>query len=599
MALQGHHVLKEPVLKEPSLKDHVLHSHAAEEVMRYSVETEASHVTDSAAQAADRAPFPKLVLRLSLCTILGSLVLLPMWFGGVHASSYLFERMLIALTLGAMWWHARPRLTLLFSRAPSLGPVLLIGILGFAGASLLHALILSLLSQPHPVLGTAGSLPSSAAFRESLSALLTGAALFILLRTWIGAEQHKVDFLVKILLGASFLVALTGLAHWFYDNGKLFWTFEPENVFSSPRARWPFVNANHLGHYLLLGGFLALGALRALTHDLHSVALSTQQSNKRSWKLLFQSSRVQHRIVRGIFLSLLIVCIGMAIIASLSRGAWIGASVGIFVFLALKLVAQRSAAAAEGRSPRGSGWTRFATRNNQPDDDGLQSSSADSTTRRGRRRRRETSSKHQPLTSDSIQLVFERLSRFAMPTFMLCGGLLAYFFLFGRGQELFLDRLQYGLLHSHADLRWQLYSDTLGMLREHWLLGVGLGGWAYWYPRYADPRMSGMDPVYLHSDPYQIMVESGLLGSLVLIVTAALVARAVIRAVRDSHGVHVSVLIGAASGVAALIVASLVDFPFRIPAIASAFIASLAIISFYTDKHRPIDSAKETNFEPA
>jgi O-antigen ligase len=185
-----------------------------------------------------------------------------------------------------------------------------------------------------------------------------------------------------------------------------------------------------------------------------------------------------------------------------------------------------------------------------------------------------------------------------VPTFVVSGALLAYFFLFGRGQELFLDRLQYGLLHSHADLRWQLYSDTLGMLQQHWLLGVGLGGWAYWYPRFADPRMSGIDPVYLHSDPYQIMVESGLLGTAILLITAGLVARTVIRAVRSSHGMHVSILIGATSGVAALLVASLVDFPFRIPAIASAFVAHLTIISFYSDKHTPSDSSQETIFEP-
>lgn len=572
--------------------------HALKEPMAFSVEAEASQVTDSSALAADRSPLPKLVARISLVTIIGSLVLLPMWFGGVHASSYLLERMLIALSLGAMWYYSRPRLTLIFSRPSSLSSVLLSGILVFGGAALLQALVLSLISEPHPVLGTAGSLPSSSAFRESVSALLTGAALFVLLRTWIGSEQRKVDLLVKIVLGVSFLVALTGLAHWFYDNGKLFWTFEPENVFSSPRARWPFVNANHLGHYLLLGGFLALGALRALMHDLHSVALSTQQTNKRSWKLLFQSSRVQQRVIRGIFLGLLVVCVGIAIIASLSRGAWIGASVGIFMFLLLKLLAQRSAASSHGQTPQGSTWTRLSRRR-APSDNMHDHAGEGTPARRGRRsRRRAQRSPHQPLTSDSIQLVFERLSRFAVPTFVVSGALLAYFFLFGRGQELFLDRLQYGLLHSHADLRWQLYSDTLGMLQQHWLLGVGLGGWAYWYPRFADPRMSGIDPVYLHSDPYQIMVESGLLGTAILLITAGLVARTVIRAVRSSHGMHVSILIGATSGVAALLVASLVDFPFRIPAIASAFVAHLTIISFYSDKHTPSDSSQETIFEP-
>ena len=56
-------------------------------------------------------------------------------------------------------------------------------------------------------------------------------------------------------------------------------------------------------------------------------------------------------------------------------------------------------------------------------------------------------------------------------------------------------------------------SDTLPMIADFPLFGVGLGGWSAVYPRYMDPLLAGISAGYLHSDPLQILAEVGIVVS--------------------------------------------------------------------------------------
>ncbi len=585
MAIASETVASETVASETSRsEDSTQSSPRFDSELSESVVTTTAELIDEHETGADRAPLPKLFKRTAVFVLFSSLLLMPLAFGGVHPSAYLLERITICAVLLIMWAQAKGRVLATF-QSGSASSLICSGILLFCAVALFNALVLSLQSISHPVLGTVGSLASWDAVREGLFSMLTFCALFAVIRGWMGSQQHLADSLHRLLLFIGLVISLTALSHWFYDNGKLFWTFEPQTVFTSTRARWPFVNSNHLGHFLLPVIFIALGTLRALSHDLRSVALSTQKANKRSWKLLLQSTRVQNRIIRIALLSAVVITATIAIIASLSRGAWLGTGVGIFVFLVLRHLsfAQTSSA----KSP----WQFFKSAASFGGNDHGAESNGAHAERTGpahsgmsRRRKKNPGRVSMPLSADSISQTFARTSRFAIPLFFLFGLALTYFFLFGRGSELFLDRLQYGLLYSHSDLRWQLYQDTLGMLQGHWFLGVGLGCWSFFYSSYADLGMSGMTPVYLHSDPYQVLVETGVFGAAILGSLVVIISKQVVTCVYGSEGHGVSVLIGAFCGLVALMVASLVDFPFHIPAIASLAAACLALIAFYLDK---------------
>jgi O-antigen ligase len=161
----------------------------------------------------------------------------------------------------------------------------------------------------------------------------------------------------------------------------------------------------------------------------------------------------------------------------------------------------------------------------------------------------------------------------------------AYSSIGDRGADLIERRVEYGLLHSKEDMRLQLMSDTKPILHEHLIFGVGLGGWANEYARHMSPLLSGIDPVYLHNEPAQLLVELGIVGLAPLLAGIVTVAWFVASSLTTSRDrlIRLALL----TGILATLLATLFDFHLRIPAIVLQLAVLTGLISFLTDSEEP------------
>ena len=394
-----------------------------------------------------------------------------------------------------------------------------------------------------------------------------------------GLTPQRIPQIWRWQLFSFSMIAAISLMHWFYDNGRLFWYFEPQAVFTSNRARWPFVNADHLGHFLLLGLFLPLAATHEQIKRL--IVVIGERRVHRAVEVL-GLRRVQHSLVTIALCMLSFLTMVIAIAASLSRAAWLGGSIGLLLYLVLR------------------GFDSSRSQTTSPN----QNTSAARIRGRQHHLNHETGIKYSALFSKHA----EKLGRFTLMTI----GLVAIIFLLsGRGLKLISGRIDYSLAYSMEDIRWSMYGDTLEMIKEHPWLGVGWGNWSAYFGEVRRSELAGLNPVYLHSDPLQFIAEAGLPAGLLLLSAVGLFGFAIIRrltqrslsnpedtqpgstgrskALPVSHHARSSALF---CGLISFLIASAFDFPWRIPAItwtvAVCIGALLATLSNWTRSERRI-----------
>lgn len=466
----------------------------------------------------DRSPRPRLQ-RWLWSTAFGLLLILPLCFGGVHPRVYLFGDSLVFLS-ALLLAFGLPRVWAATLRMPLTGPMLLTVslTLGFAAVRYIFPIPAT---GTHPVLGTAIGALDRDAFQEGILAFGFFTLSTILFSGLLIGEDSSVRRSLTILTLLGFVVSCIGLSHWLYDDGRLFWTFAPDNVFRSDRARWPFVNSNHLAHFLLPLFFLALV-------DFHNKSTSPKKPGKNdilSWLGSDQITRLMWRVI-------LVATIVLTIIATLSRGSWSSLTIALACLLYMIPGSEQAP-------------VRTAS---------------------GRRRRKSTNSRMQ---IERLQQVGATFVYYRRPI-LLIGALFLLLTMLGeQASDLVAGRIEYGLLYSQSDMRWQILQDTIPMFLAHPLFGVGLGSWALLYPQFMSPMLTGMNPVYLHSDPAQLLVELGIFGSLPIVLFALWVGTSLVRASCDTNlsPRWQSLARGLFCGLLGLVLASLVDFPFRIPAI--------------------------------
>lgn len=496
-------------------------------------------------------PLQQKIIQLAIFSVL---IFCPFAFGAVHESVYLPLCALIFFGLCAVFITGRGAVLSLQDYPAS---TLSLGALGaFLCYCTLQSLFLSLLSAEHPIQGLSSQLLDASGTTRGLLVLAASVALCFLVTTLFQAQGSLVSFFLKVIKWTSFGVALVGLSHWYYDNGKLFWYFEPQNVFVSERARWPFVNANHLGTFLLPAFFLFLSALYSQLQEIsNSAAKKGRIKIGPALSQIASSSKGQTRLVRVFVNGAALLTITITIIATLSRGTWAGLAVGIAFWY----------------------WGALHTSKSN-DEVPLR----ESPSRSGRRKRKSR--------GDDFQSALSALRRINRPLVAAFLALLLVFFLNERGRELLVNRLDFGLMHSKDDIRWQMYQDSLPLFTEHPLFGVGYRAWAENYTKVMDEKLAGTNPVYLHSDPLQILIETGLVGitplillSFYLLLRAARCARKLLQTNNYLAGARV---LGLSSGLLAALIGSCFDFPFRMGAISFYFAALIGALAFYLDKRQ-------------
>ena len=489
------------------------------------------------------------------------LLALPLCFGGVHATIYYPAICLVAL-ISAWLFYKHSKVMLSASRENSYFSNYVRAVfLGLIFFSIFQRLIFIMFQEPHAVLGSAPMHGQGDNFLISLIGVYFAWGLFEVFTFLFRSIKHQSRKLSSFLVSIGFIVSLVALSHWFYDNGRLFWYFEPNNVFVSNRARWPFVNSNSLGQFLLLPIFLSLSKMFQIYKKLFKEnGRDTSGGSRASRRLFVSFSRNSQRYFAIGFLYLCaFFSLTLALLGSLSRGAFFGFLVGLvgFVFFYYK---QRKVKPKLYTAPHAKKEVpRHRSRRLSP---------------------KERESQRIKYYSDKAKEIFSKW----IPVFLLTSIVLTLvIFLQGEGTQRLEGRVEYGLISTLEDTRWQMYSDSLSILSDKPILGVGLGNWDRVYPEYMNSKLSGMNPGYLHSDPLQALIELGLVFGGIFILSGCFFLFKSFKTLLSCKSRSRHLAIALFCGLFAVAFASLFDFPFRIPAISLVFILGLSIFCYEMD----------------
>jgi O-antigen ligase len=127
------------------------------------------------------------------------------------------------------------------------------------------------------------------------------------------------------------------------------------------------------------------------------------------------------------------------------------------------------------------------------------------------------------------------------------------------------ERLVLRYAHVPEELhgaRVQVWLDTLALPLSYPVTGCGFGAFAASYPLVRSAEVRSFF-AHAHNDPLQLLAEGGLLGSGLLLCILFPLLRQMVRALDGAKG---RLAVGFATGLAAMMLHSLVDFPFHIPA---------------------------------
>lgn len=401
---------------------------------------------------------------------------------------------------------------------------------------LLFCLFQSLLIKPHPD-NPLTDLLNSNLLPIFLSDFLPAACLFIsgavisllffkaLFNYYIyHKRQSTSDGLNELSLLAtrtflliSAVISLIALGHWFTDNGRLFGIYESVDTFVSNRARWPLVNPNHLGFMLLPALFFAATEVIISSKRLRLVIsqlldrISRDKAHRYSnmpelFARLLSANSAQISLGYLVVSLVFLFIIAAALIATMSRAVWFTAFLGTSFICLHYLFSSKH----EEHSLVRSSSTKVPMRYDHSDIINKRKSSSRVVKKSNRR-------------STNIQ---NKKYKYPLIPFLsitlLIFSLLILMFGLGAGQELISDRLAYGLLYTHDNMRWQFYKDSWPMLS---FFGIGVSQWKELYPSYMSEGLAGYRLDYLHSDTMQFIIEYGVIGSLLLATTFFILVR--------------------------------------------------------------------------
>jgi O-antigen ligase len=126
--------------------------------------------------------------------------------------------------------------------------------------------------------------------------------------------------------------------------------------------------------------------------------------------------------------------------------------------------------------------------------------------------------------------------------------------------------------------RGWIWRDTMGMIRDNWVVGVGLGAYETAYPLYGK-RDGTLIVSQAHNDYLQILADCGLVGSAIALWFLIVLFRDFARALSHRDEMMVGMALGCGGGVVAMLVHSLFDFNLQLPSNALLFLTLAAVVS--------------------
>jgi hypothetical protein len=418
--------------------------------------------------------------------ILVVLTLSPLFFGSVHTPAWLTFSCLI-LVSGFLYMKNDP----ISKSAEYLG----LWCLSIAIYGLCQLLWGTLFKVPLPIDGIALGIPNQQRMESTIFSFTVSSVFFFTL-----ARVKSLHTLRNTVIYSGLIVSLVALTHWLGDDGKLFWFFEPNTISPSNRARWPFVNPNHLGAFLIFPFFFVV--------EEFFIRLTNLKNTVSRDALKSPSSRLSVYLSSPILPSLLVTAtktllLGVTILASFSRGVIVPLS--IFALIGVVHFSFST----------GSRFGSFSL---------------------------------------WITLIFTLSTVFALLDH----------------KEILEARLVYGLVAAVDDLRWIMLRESLSLLYQHPIFGVGLGTWEEHFFGVASTTFVGLRPEYLHSDTAQFLIETGVVGALITIFF-------VIKTIKSAT-IFRGKSIFPELAILSFLTSSTLDFPLRIPSVTWLAIASITIV---------------------
>lgn len=126
-------------------------------------------------------------------------------------------------------------------------------------------------------------------------------------------------------------------------------------------------------------------------------------------------------------------------------------------------------------------------------------------------------------------------------------------------------------------LRPATWKNTLNLIRDHPLLGVGLGAYPKVYPHYDDSTGYFLVEA-AHNDYLQVLADTGLIGGALGVIFLVVVVRLSRCALASPEPLESSVALGCVSGCVGILVHSFVDFNLQITSNGLVFLMLLALL---------------------
>lgn len=509
------------------------------------------------------------------------IVLLPMFFGGVHSKPFYFSLSLIGIL--AVFFTLRASHLVTHSLTTWGTKSVILALPALAVYFVIQNLVLSFQDSAHPVLGSIGQNVAWTRFFISLSSIIAAGALCAISFAWTSAVPKRKEFVLALGKISVVAVSLVALSHWFYDEGKLFWLFEPDYEAYSTRARWPFVNPNHLAQFIIVPMFICLAGLELAFRKLKSTLLEIRH---KSFTDVLQSRRFGRAIFLIGFRAIILFVGALAFLAALSRGSWFGGSIALLVFFLGRLAIDKSLPSTQEQANE-----KQSASSNHDLHKKNSTHSYGSMLPKRRKSRNHNSRKsdrgyayYLNIIKTRYPIALKYISKFV---FIFAIGFAFFSFLNGKGLELIENRIDYALVYTIDDIRWSMFKTSLGIIENYPIFGIGLSNWEYIFPRYVDTSLYGFYFDYLHSDPLQLVIEGGLFVTLLLLPAITALTIGILRLVRDAEAKLEDRLFGLGlySGLLGLFVASFFDFPFRIPAITFTAAIYLGLLTNFVRKY--------------
>jgi O-antigen ligase len=134
--------------------------------------------------------------------------------------------------------------------------------------------------------------------------------------------------------------------------------------------------------------------------------------------------------------------------------------------------------------------------------------------------------------------------------------------------------------------RRNIWTATGQMIKDHPLIGVGLGAYQYAYTRY-DPSSGAQRVEQAHNDYLQIVADAGIIGGVIAMVFVILLFARGFSAAQTRDKRRRSIVFGALTGCFAIAVHSFVDFNLQITSNAQLFLALAALAT--PDRSRGVE----------